>query len=47
MSGGSLDHRVAPQILNEGGVEKVVILALDTAGRVSALLFSAVLYILL
>uniref|UniRef100_A0A3Q0QZL9 Inhibitor of Bruton tyrosine kinase n=1 Tax=Amphilophus citrinellus TaxID=61819 RepID=A0A3Q0QZL9_AMPCI len=34
VSGGSLDHRVAPQILNEGGVEKVVILALDTAGRV-------------
>uniref|UniRef100_A0AAX7TE19 BTB domain-containing protein n=1 Tax=Astatotilapia calliptera TaxID=8154 RepID=A0AAX7TE19_ASTCA len=34
VSGGSLDHRVAPQILNEGGAEKVVILALDTAGRV-------------
>lgn len=36
MSGGSLDHRVVPQILNEGGGEKVAILALDEAGRVSA-----------
>lgn len=34
VSGGSLDHRVVPQILNEGGGEKVVILALDEAGRV-------------
>ncbi|XP_069393451.1 inhibitor of Bruton tyrosine kinase [Paralichthys olivaceus] len=34
VSGGSLDHRVDPQILNEGGGEKVVILALDEAGRV-------------
>lgn len=36
VSGGSLDHRVVPQILNEGGGEKVSILALDEAGRVSA-----------
>ncbi|XP_027142993.1 inhibitor of Bruton tyrosine kinase [Larimichthys crocea] len=34
VSGGSLDHRVIPQILNEGGGEKVAILALDEAGRV-------------
>ncbi|KAK5862724.1 hypothetical protein PBY51_018093 [Eleginops maclovinus] len=34
VSGGCLDHRVVPQILNEGGGEKVVILALDEAGRV-------------
>ncbi|XP_028281247.1 inhibitor of Bruton tyrosine kinase isoform X2 [Parambassis ranga] len=34
VSGGSLDHRVAPQILHEGGGEKVSILALDEAGRV-------------
>uniref|UniRef100_A0A671WF08 Inhibitor of Bruton tyrosine kinase n=1 Tax=Sparus aurata TaxID=8175 RepID=A0A671WF08_SPAAU len=34
VSGGSLDHRVVPQILNEGGGEKVSILALDEAGRV-------------
>ncbi|XP_034553672.1 inhibitor of Bruton tyrosine kinase [Notolabrus celidotus] len=34
VSGGSLDHRVIPQILNEGGGEKVSILALDEAGRV-------------
>ncbi|XP_058504067.1 inhibitor of Bruton tyrosine kinase isoform X1 [Solea solea] len=34
VSGGSLDHRVDPQILNEGGGEKAVILALDEAGRV-------------
>ncbi|KAM7420261.1 hypothetical protein PAMA_014796 [Pampus argenteus] len=34
VSGGSLDHRVDPQILNEGGGEKVAILALDEAGRV-------------
>lgn len=35
VSGGSLDHRVDAQILNEGGGEKVAILALDEAGRVS------------
>lgn len=34
VSGGSLDHRVVPQILNEGGGEKVTVLALDEAGRV-------------
>ncbi|KAG7240618.1 hypothetical protein INR49_026673 [Caranx melampygus] len=34
VSGGSLDHRVDAQILNEGGGEKVAILALDEAGRV-------------
>uniref|UniRef100_A0A665VJ13 BTB domain-containing protein n=1 Tax=Echeneis naucrates TaxID=173247 RepID=A0A665VJ13_ECHNA len=34
VSGGSLDHRVDPQNLNEGGGEKVAILALDEAGRV-------------
>ncbi|KAJ8411489.1 hypothetical protein AAFF_G00162970 [Aldrovandia affinis] len=34
VSGGSLDHRVAPQVLNEAGGEKVSILALDQAGRV-------------
>ncbi|XP_026149357.1 inhibitor of Bruton tyrosine kinase isoform X2 [Mastacembelus armatus] len=34
VSGGSLDHRVDPQILNEAGGEKVAILALDEAGRV-------------
>ncbi|KAG7249566.1 hypothetical protein CRUP_024024, partial [Coryphaenoides rupestris] len=34
VSGGSLDHRVAPQTLNEGLGEKVTILALDEAGRV-------------
>uniref|UniRef100_A0A8C2ZKE5 Inhibitor of Bruton tyrosine kinase n=1 Tax=Cyclopterus lumpus TaxID=8103 RepID=A0A8C2ZKE5_CYCLU len=34
VSGGSLDHRVIPQILNEGGGEKLAILALDEAGRV-------------
>lgn len=34
VSGGSLDHRVDPQLLNEGGGEKVAILALDEAGRV-------------
>ncbi|XP_068425701.1 inhibitor of Bruton tyrosine kinase [Clinocottus analis] len=34
VSGGSLDHRVIPQILNEGGGEKLSILALDEAGRV-------------
>lgn len=35
ISGGSLDHRVDPQILHDGGGEKLVILALDGAGRVS------------
>uniref|UniRef100_A0A8D0CM64 Inhibitor of Bruton tyrosine kinase n=1 Tax=Scleropages formosus TaxID=113540 RepID=A0A8D0CM64_SCLFO len=34
VSGGSLDHRVDPQVLNEGGGDKVSILALDEAGRV-------------
>uniref|UniRef100_A0A8C7X3M0 Inhibitor of Bruton agammaglobulinemia tyrosine kinase n=1 Tax=Oryzias sinensis TaxID=183150 RepID=A0A8C7X3M0_9TELE len=34
VSGGSLDHRVAPQVLKEGGAEKVSILALNEAGRV-------------
>ncbi|KAM9852655.1 inhibitor of Bruton tyrosine kinase [Aulostomus maculatus] len=34
VSGGALDHRVDPQILKEGGGEKVTILALDEAGRV-------------
>uniref|UniRef100_A0A4W5Q6M8 Vps16 N-terminal domain-containing protein n=1 Tax=Hucho hucho TaxID=62062 RepID=A0A4W5Q6M8_9TELE len=34
VSGGSLDHRVDPQVLNEGRGEKVAILALDEAGRV-------------
>ncbi|XP_054637532.1 inhibitor of Bruton tyrosine kinase isoform X1 [Dunckerocampus dactyliophorus] len=34
VSGGTLDHRVNPQILNEGGGEKVSILSLDEAGRV-------------
>ncbi|KAM3615134.1 uncharacterized protein V6R79_023915 [Siganus canaliculatus] len=34
VSGGSLDHRVVPQILNDGGGEKLAILALDEAGRV-------------
>lgn len=36
LSGGGLNHRAAPQILNDGGGEKVDILALDEAGRVSA-----------
>jgi len=36
VSGGSLDHRVAPQTLNDGLGEKVTILALDEAGRVSS-----------
>ncbi|XP_057183693.1 inhibitor of Bruton tyrosine kinase-like isoform X2 [Triplophysa rosa] len=35
VSGGSLDHRVYPQVLHDGGGEKLVILALDEAGRVS------------
>uniref|UniRef100_A0A3Q2QHR3 Inhibitor of Bruton tyrosine kinase n=1 Tax=Fundulus heteroclitus TaxID=8078 RepID=A0A3Q2QHR3_FUNHE len=34
VSGGSLDHRVHPQILNDSGGEKIAILALDEAGRV-------------
>ncbi|KAL2084814.1 hypothetical protein ACEWY4_020332 [Coilia grayii] len=34
VTGGSLDHRVDPQVLNENGGEKVAILALDEAGRV-------------
>uniref|UniRef100_A0A3P8VIF4 Inhibitor of Bruton tyrosine kinase n=1 Tax=Cynoglossus semilaevis TaxID=244447 RepID=A0A3P8VIF4_CYNSE len=34
VSGGCLDHRVDPQVLNAGGGEKAVILALDEAGRV-------------
>ncbi|KAM6968095.1 inhibitor of Bruton tyrosine kinase [Aplochiton taeniatus] len=34
VSGGSLDHRVEPQLLNDGAGEKVAILALDEAGRV-------------
>uniref|UniRef100_A0A667XXV5 Inhibitor of Bruton tyrosine kinase n=1 Tax=Myripristis murdjan TaxID=586833 RepID=A0A667XXV5_9TELE len=34
VSGGSLDHRVDTQVLNEGGGDKVAILALDEAGRV-------------
>lgn len=36
VSGGSLDHRVDPQVLHEVGGEKVAILALDEAGRVSS-----------
>ncbi|XP_016342555.1 inhibitor of Bruton tyrosine kinase-like [Sinocyclocheilus anshuiensis] len=34
VSGGSLDHRIDPQLLHDGGGEKLVILALDEAGRV-------------
>ncbi|XP_023668890.2 inhibitor of Bruton tyrosine kinase isoform X1 [Paramormyrops kingsleyae] len=34
VSGGSLDHRVDPQVLMDGGGAKVSILALDQAGRV-------------
>uniref|UniRef100_A0A3B5MT57 Inhibitor of Bruton agammaglobulinemia tyrosine kinase n=1 Tax=Xiphophorus couchianus TaxID=32473 RepID=A0A3B5MT57_9TELE len=34
ISGGSLDHWVHPQILNDSGGEKIAILALDEAGRV-------------
>ncbi|XP_051577482.1 inhibitor of Bruton tyrosine kinase isoform X2 [Myxocyprinus asiaticus] len=34
VSGGSLDHRVDAQLLHDGGGEKLVILALDEAGRV-------------
>lgn len=35
VSGGSLDHRIDPQLLHDGGGEKLVILALDETGRVS------------
>lgn len=35
VTGGTLDHGVDPQVLNENGGEKVAILALDEAGRVS------------
>ncbi|XP_016389972.1 inhibitor of Bruton tyrosine kinase-like [Sinocyclocheilus rhinocerous] len=34
VSGGSLDHRIDPQLLHDGGGEKLVILALDETGRV-------------
>lgn len=34
VTGGTLDHRVDPQLLRETGGEKVTILALDEAGRV-------------
>ncbi|XP_064411625.1 inhibitor of Bruton tyrosine kinase-like isoform X2 [Latimeria chalumnae] len=34
VTGGFLDHRTDPQVLQEGGGEKVCILALDAAGRV-------------
>nr|XP_005157916.1 inhibitor of Bruton tyrosine kinase [Danio rerio] len=34
VSGGSLDHRTDPQLLHDGGGEKLVILALDETGRV-------------
>lgn len=34
VTGGTLDHRVDPQLLRETGEEKVSILALDEAGRV-------------
>ncbi|KAI4904062.1 hypothetical protein NFI96_033883 [Prochilodus magdalenae] len=34
VGGGSLDHRVDSQLLNESGGEKITILALDEAGRV-------------
>ncbi|XP_078068592.1 inhibitor of Bruton tyrosine kinase isoform X2 [Mustelus asterias] len=34
VTGGHLDHKVDPHVLNEGGGEKVCILALDEAGRV-------------
>lgn len=34
VSGGSLDHRIEPQLLNESGGEKITILALDEVGRV-------------
>lgn len=47
VTGGSLDHRVVPQILNEGGGEKVTILILDEAGRVSAKRTKELCFILL
>ncbi|XP_020383794.2 inhibitor of Bruton tyrosine kinase isoform X3 [Rhincodon typus] len=34
VTGGHLDHKVDPQVLNEGGGEKVCILALDESGTV-------------
>ncbi|XP_041043858.1 inhibitor of Bruton tyrosine kinase isoform X1 [Carcharodon carcharias] len=34
VTGGHLDHKVDPQVLNEGGGENICILALDEAGRV-------------
>ncbi|XP_062896415.1 inhibitor of Bruton tyrosine kinase isoform X2 [Mobula hypostoma] len=34
VTGGYLDHKVDPQVLHEGGGDKVCILALDEAGRV-------------
>ncbi|TRY71260.1 hypothetical protein DNTS_006990, partial [Danionella cerebrum] len=34
VSGGNLDHRMDPQLLRDGGGEKLVVLALDEAGRV-------------
>ncbi|XP_067305417.1 inhibitor of Bruton tyrosine kinase isoform X2 [Pseudorasbora parva] len=34
VSGGSLDHHLDPQLLHDGGGEKLVILALDETGRV-------------
>lgn len=34
VNGGSLDHRVDPQLLHDAGGETLVILALDEAGRV-------------
>lgn len=37
ITGGTLDHRVDPQVLRETGGEKVAILALDETGRVFCL----------
>ncbi|XP_072355904.1 inhibitor of Bruton tyrosine kinase isoform X2 [Scyliorhinus torazame] len=34
VTGGHLDHKVDPQVLNEGGGENIFILSLDEAGRV-------------
>lgn len=34
VTGGTLDHRVDPHLLNESGGEKMSILALDEIGRV-------------
>lgn len=42
VSGGTLDHRVDPQVLNEAAGEKVVILALDEAGRVGTFLLELI-----